>query len=261
MPQDIFETYADDYDRWFDQHQNEYLAELSRIRQVLPSPDSRSIEVGVGSGRFAAPLGIRIGIDPSRALSHVAHQRGIEVIRGKAEGLPIRDESCSAVLLVTVICFLDEPIAAFRELYRILLPGGLLIVAFIEREGKIHRKYLQRGGNGRFLSRALFYSQEEVRAFLNETGFEIKKVDPGAGFCVITAQKSQYTNSRTRFQSLFCVSIKSLIYRLFSQPGRGASEVSVQITDERHTTAAVARTTKGSESMRASSLSGKQRRA
>src|SRR5690606_18061628 len=124
MSQDVFEEYAEDYDRWFDEHRNEYLQELSRIREVLLAPDSRSIEVGVGSGRFAAPLGIRLGIEPSRALGRMARQRGIEVIRGRVEALPLMDGSCSSVLLVTVICFLEDPIPAFRELHRILVPGG-----------------------------------------------------------------------------------------------------------------------------------------
>lgn len=185
----MFEEFADDYDRWFDEHSGEYLAELDRIRQVIPAPDSRSIEVGVGSGRFAAPLGIRIGVEPSRALCRLAQRRGIEVIQGRAEAIPIKDGSCSSVLFVTVICFLDNPIAALRELHRILLPGGLLIVAFIERGGQIHRKYLQEGGKGRFLSRAKFYSQEEVLAFFRQTGFRATDVDSRFGFCVIPAEK------------------------------------------------------------------------
>ncbi len=189
MSDDIFERYADDYDSWFDEHQEEYLAELSRIRQVLPPPDSRSIEVGVGSGRFAAPLGIRIGVEPSRALCRMADRRGIGVIRGRVEALPIRTESCSSVLFVTVICFLDDPGAAFREIHRILSQEGFLVTAFIERDGPIHRKYLLDGGKGRFLSRARFYSQEDVCAFLSETGFDVKKGDARAGFCVIAAQK------------------------------------------------------------------------
>ncbi|MDD5049910.1 MAG: SAM-dependent methyltransferase, partial [Methanoregulaceae archaeon] len=105
---DIFERYADDYDRWFDEHQEEYLAELSRIRHIFPPHDSRAVEIGVGSGRFAVPLGIRIGVEPSRALCRMAHQRGIGVIRGRVEDLPIRTESCSSVLFVTIICFLDD---------------------------------------------------------------------------------------------------------------------------------------------------------
>jgi SAM-dependent methyltransferase len=189
VPQDVFEEYADDYDRWFDEHRDEYLAELSRIRKVLLAPDSRSIEVGVGSGRFAEPLGIRLGVEPSWALCRMAHKRGIEVIRGKAEALPIKGDSCSSILLVTVICFLEDPLAALGEFFRVLFTGGGLIVAFIERGKQIHLNYLQEGGKGRFLSHARFYSLEEVQMLLEETGFVVTEIDSRAGFCIIAARK------------------------------------------------------------------------
>ncbi len=189
MQEDVFEQFAEEYDHWFDEHRKEYQAELARIQRVLPSIDSHAIEVGVGSGRFAAPLGITLGIEPSRALGRMARQRGIEVIRGRAESIPIRDESCSSVLLVTVICFLDDPIQAFREFHRILIPQGTLVLGFIEREGLIAQKYLREGGKRRFLSRARFYSYNEVQALLKSTGFRVVRVDSRAGFCVIAAQK------------------------------------------------------------------------
>jgi len=88
--QDVFEEYAKEYDRWFDEYPDEYHAELARIQRVLTAPDSRSIEVGVGSGRFAGPLGVTLGVEPSRALGQMARQRGIEVIRGRSRLSPLR---------------------------------------------------------------------------------------------------------------------------------------------------------------------------
>jgi len=189
MPQDVFEEYAKDYDRWFDEHRDVYLSELARIRTVLPPLDNRSIEVGVGSGRFAAPLGITLGIEPSRALGLMARDRGIEILRGRAEDLPIKERSCSSVLLVTVLCFLDNPTLALREIHRILIPDGFIIVAFIIRGGRIHQKYIQDGMKGKFLSRARFCSPEEVVALLKETWFRVVRIDSRAGFCIIAAQK------------------------------------------------------------------------
>lgn len=93
------------------------------------------------------------------------------------------------MLLVTVICFLDDPVPAFREIHRILVPQGTLIIGFIEREGQIALKYLREGGKRRFLSRARFYSSDEVHALLMGTGFRVARVDSQAGFCVIAAQK------------------------------------------------------------------------
>ena len=190
MSDDIFGKYAGDYDRWFNEHSEEYHAELARIRKILPAPDSRSIEVGVGSGRFAAPLGITLGVEPSLPLGRMARRRGIETIRGRVEFLPIRDGSCTSVLFVTVICFLDDPGTALREINRILADRGFLILAFIERGGEIHQRYIRKSGKGRFLSRARFYSQEEIRRFLEESGFSYRSMDCRLGFCTVAARKN-----------------------------------------------------------------------
>lgn len=40
--QDAFEEYAEDYDRWFDEH----LIELARIREILPPLDTVPSEEG-----------------------------------------------------------------------------------------------------------------------------------------------------------------------------------------------------------------------
>lgn len=189
MPLNIFEHYAEDYDRWFDEHREVYLAELARIRKVFPLAVSRSIEIGVGSGRFAKPLGIPLGLEPSTDLSRMARGRGIEVVRGMAESIPFRDESFSSALMVTVVCFLQDPIPAFSEIHRILKNRGRIVVAFIERDGEIAQKYLHEPGKHRFLSHARFYSSGEVQTLLKRTGFELDTIDSRAGFSVISAQK------------------------------------------------------------------------
>ena len=97
--------------------------------------------MGVGSGRFAVPFGIRYGIDPSRELVRMAKNRGIEVVLGEGEHLPYRAGSFDYVLMMTVICFLDDVIAVFHEVNRVLRPGGMLVVGFIEEGGEIQRMY------------------------------------------------------------------------------------------------------------------------
>ena len=190
MPWDVFEEFAEDYDRWFEEHRTVYHAELARIRRLLPRPDGRAVEVGVGSGRFAVPLGIALGIEPSLALGRMARRRGIEVIRGRAESIPIRDGSCSSALMVTVICFLDDPVPAFHEVHRILAPRGTLVLGFLERDGEVARKYLHERDKHRFLSRARFYSIDEILESLRRAGFCVAEIESGAGFSVIAAERS-----------------------------------------------------------------------
>lgn len=189
MPESIFEQYALDYDRWFDDHPDEYRLELARVRALFPPATPFSLDVGAGSGRFAAPLGIPLGIEPSRALCRMAQARGIAIVRAAGEAVPFRDASIPSALMVTVICFLEEPSRVLAEIHRILVPGGTLVLAFLERGGPVHRKYLHDSGKGRFLSRARFYSGEEVQVLLRNVGFSVTAMDSRAGFCVIAAQK------------------------------------------------------------------------
>lgn len=69
-----------------------YRAELELIRGLLPAyPRAKGLEVGVGSGKFAAPLGIRTGVEPSAQMAAKAEQLGIRVVLGVAENLPFPD--------------------------------------------------------------------------------------------------------------------------------------------------------------------------
>lgn len=71
-------------------------------------PPGTGLEVGVGTGRFSIPLGIGIGVEPSRAMAEIAHQRGIRVVQAPGERLPFRTEQFDFALLLTVICFVDS---------------------------------------------------------------------------------------------------------------------------------------------------------
>ncbi len=82
----VFDRYADDYDQWFDENNEVYAAQADCLSRYITGTDN-SLEIGVGSGRFASRLGIRHGLDPSARLLAMAHQRGVETVRGRG-GIP-----------------------------------------------------------------------------------------------------------------------------------------------------------------------------
>lgn len=57
-----------------------------------------SLEIGVGTGRFAEALGIEYGVDVSGRVLELAKRRGITVVEGSGENLPFRDESFAPYL-------------------------------------------------------------------------------------------------------------------------------------------------------------------
>jgi len=203
-----FEKYSEKYEDWFERNKFAYESEIQAIKELLPQ-GKEGIEIGVGSGRFAVPLGIKTGVDPSPRMRKIAQQKGIEVIDAVAEELPFENSQFELVLMVTTICFVDNLDLAFRETYRILKPTGYLIIGFVDRDSSLGKLYQQHKENSLFYKIATFYSTKEVVYSLSKVGFkefdfrqtifhglnEIKDVEPakedyGEGsFVVIRARK------------------------------------------------------------------------
>jgi SAM-dependent methyltransferase len=185
----VFEVFAADYDRWFDDHADVYQAQVRLLKRAVPRK-GHLLEIGIGSGRFAAPLGICCGIDPSLPLVRMAKGRGVEVALGCGEHLPYRPDSFDAVVMMTVICFLDDLSIVLREVFRVLVPSGSIIIGFIERDGEIFSHYHAEPEKGRFLRHARFYSTDEVIRELNTAGFTAIEISARKrGFCVLNGRK------------------------------------------------------------------------
>lgn len=167
-----FNDYHQRYEAWFEKHKAAYISELLALRPFVPW-EGRGIEIGVGSGRFAAPLGVKVGLDPSTAMLVHAAARGIETVEGRAENLPFAAGTFDYALVVTTICFVDSPTQMFSETHRVLRPGGRLIIGFIDRESALGQDYLAHQAESVFYREATFYSAGEVERLLLETGFSI----------------------------------------------------------------------------------------
>jgi len=165
-----FEVHHRRYDDWFVRHAAAYQSELVAVRALLPWR-GLGLAIGVGTGRFAAPLGVQIGIDPAREVLDYATNRGISTVQAVAEALPFADSSVDYALSVTTICFVDDATAMLTEAYRVLKPGGELVVGFIDRTSKLGRHYLAHQAENVFYREATFYSADEVELLLRDTGF------------------------------------------------------------------------------------------
>ena len=80
--------------------------------------------MGIGTGRFAVPLAIKYGIESCKRMRDIAITKGIDVIDGVAEDLPLDNDSFDYVLMITTICFLDDIEKALSEAYRIIRKIG-----------------------------------------------------------------------------------------------------------------------------------------
>ena len=168
---DPFDTHTDDYDRWFDEHPLIYGAELKAVDALLPRSREGGLEIGVGSGKFASRLGVPVGVEPSIPMAERAARQGIDVHAGVAEALPFPDGSFRYALMVVTICFVDDPLKAFEEASRVLLPGGCIVVGFVDRESEIGREYESRKQTSVFYRDARFHTTDDVLDLLSRAGF------------------------------------------------------------------------------------------
>jgi len=166
-----FDRHAQRYEEWFETHGAAYRAELRAVRELLPR-GGLGVEIGVGSGRFAAPLNVAHGVDPSPVMCSLARSRGVEVVLGTGESLPYASSRFDYALMVTTVCFLDDAQEAFLEAERVLVPGGVLVVGFVDKDSRLGRYYESRKGRSVFYGPATFYSTDDVVRLMRSAGFE-----------------------------------------------------------------------------------------
>jgi len=171
MPNEApFEAHTEEYEAWFEENKAAYEAELAALRGLVPST-GRGLEIGVGSGRFAAPLGIGVGVDPSGQMLGHASGRGIDAVKGVAESLPFRDGAFDTALLVTTICFVDDIPRTLAEASRVLRPDGSLVIGYIDKESPVGERYQEHQAESPFYRDATFVSTDEVVDALETAGF------------------------------------------------------------------------------------------
>lgn len=161
----LFDPFYKRYDEWYEKPfgKSAYLLEVECLKKTLDT-FGRSLEVGVGTGRFATALGIEYGTDPSFNMLRIAKERGIKVIQGKGESLPFRGESFDSVFLIVTLCFVDKPEEVLKESHRVLKREGVLYLGLILKESKWARFYKKKAEEGHPLySHARFYSFFELK--------------------------------------------------------------------------------------------------
>ncbi|GAA0892799.1 class I SAM-dependent methyltransferase [Fulvivirga kasyanovii] len=164
-----FDAIAQEYDRWFDDHKNTFLSDVEAIKFFLPN-SGKGLDIGAGTGRFAAELGIQYGIEPSKNMAQIAKRRGIDISIGKAENMPYPDEAFDFAILIAVDHFILEPEKAYREIFRVLAKEGKLLVGTLHKDGEVAQKRMNMDDPGTNKN-VCFRTVEETVKQLKKAGF------------------------------------------------------------------------------------------
>ncbi|MEM7728052.1 MAG: class I SAM-dependent methyltransferase [Pseudomonadota bacterium] len=106
--------------------------------KVVPQARGEVVEIGIGSGLNlphydAARVSRVTGIDPDDALWAKAAARAnacdfpVERLGLSGERLPLDDACADTVVVTYALCTIPDPVAALREMGRVLRPGGEIL--------------------------------------------------------------------------------------------------------------------------------------
>ncbi|HEY5920778.1 MAG TPA: class I SAM-dependent methyltransferase [Kofleriaceae bacterium] len=146
------------------------------------------LDLSCGPGAFlralaaAAPGALVVGLDLSRAMLDVAAQRtagytNAVLVRADAHALPFIDGAFGGVNNAGALHAYDDPELVFREIRRVLRPGGIYVGStFAEAPSLLGRLAARAAGIRRF-------ETAELRAWLQRIGFsDYEEVRLGGAF-------------------------------------------------------------------------------
>jgi SAM-dependent methyltransferase len=103
-------------------------------RHLRPSPGMTVVDIGAGTGAFAAAFSDWFGlailaVEPSAAMrAQIPRRPGIRVLEGDAGALPLPDHSADGAWLSLVIHHIPDLDAAAGEIRRVLRPGAPVLI-------------------------------------------------------------------------------------------------------------------------------------
>jgi len=113
---------------------NAYLWRVQTVKAVAPQAGERILDIAAGTGTSSAALarsGARVvAVDFSAGMIAEGRKKhsNIEFIEANAEKLPFGDNEFDAVTISFGLRNVNDPKAALGEMYRVLKPGGRLVI-------------------------------------------------------------------------------------------------------------------------------------
>jgi len=157
------------------EHKHWWYAERRALvrRLIGPLTPGRALDVGCGGGGNAGvlrDLGWQVnGLEYSPAAAALAASRGLPVVRADARRIPFRDASMDLVMSTDMWEHIDDDEAVAHESFRLLRPGGRLLVA-VPCSMKLW------SGHDVALGHVRRYEREGLTDLVARAGFEVDDV-------------------------------------------------------------------------------------
>lgn len=176
---ECFNRIAHRYDEWYQTKTGRYMDRTEKwlVFSMMKRRSGKALDLGCGTGNYILELLRRrfdvIGLDASDGMLEVARSKGLNCIKGDAYSLPFPDESFDLVLSVTMFEFIHEPERVLKEIYRVLTPGGEVVMGTMNgRSAWFISKRLKSLFIETAHRYARFYTPKELEELLERVGFK-----------------------------------------------------------------------------------------
>jgi arsenite methyltransferase len=155
------------------------------FKQLRLSAEDRVLEIGFGGGALLKTIAAAVqgghvaGVDYSsdavgvcrRKLSALVSSGLLELHCADVCQLPFQPESFTRVCSVNTIYFWEDPLAAFREIHRVMQTDGVLVLGLSPRKELQSRPFTRYGFT--------LYEQDDVADMLLAAGFQDVSAESG----------------------------------------------------------------------------------
>lgn len=141
------------YDAWYQTEKGVWFSEREfQIikKSLLPMTGESLLDVGCGTGHFTrrlANIGLKVtGLDSDASMLAFAEKYSSKVSYhlGGAEHLPFADNSFDYVIAITSLCFIDDPVQAIKEMWRVT--NNKLALGLLNKNSLLCRQKQNKGG-------------------------------------------------------------------------------------------------------------------
>ncbi len=152
------------------------------VAQLGLEPGETVLDIGAGFGPSAleaaaavGPAGSVVAVDPSRVMrlvlavrrTLVGNARQITVLKGSGEDVPLPDRSVDAAISMNVMHHLDNLKLTAAELYRVMHPGGRVLLIDEDFGHEDHSFHADHGSGPHFIDPADMVSALEAAGFVD----------------------------------------------------------------------------------------------